>query len=65
MTTHPDAGDVPPIAAHQTLLARAFEDVLNEGRLTLLPLAARSLRRQRLRQEQMRPGMSLYGQERR
>lgn len=37
MTTHPDAGDVPPITAHQTLLARAFQDVLNEGAADAAP----------------------------
>lgn len=31
MTTPPDVSDAPPITAHQTLLVRAFQDVLNEG----------------------------------
>lgn len=31
MTTPPDVSDAPPFTAHQTLLVRAFQDVLNEG----------------------------------
>ncbi len=31
MTTPPDVSDAPSITAHQTLLVRAFQDVLNEG----------------------------------
>ncbi|MFT8625563.1 MAG: cysteine desulfurase [Acetobacter orientalis] len=37
MTTHPDVDGVPSISAHQSLLAQAFRDVLNEGAADAAP----------------------------